>query len=107
MKKSHPVRYRILAARHARKARTLAARRQVEALAALIAYRRAIMVRPRPGAFATFAAAMTRASGLAAALQSLRDGRHVDTGTLKKFGLVRVPPGVREITYTAANLRRA
>lgn len=41
MKKSHPLRHRILAARRARKARTLAARRQVEALAALLAFRRA------------------------------------------------------------------
>jgi hypothetical protein len=41
MKKSHPLRHRLLAARSARRARTLAARRQVEALAAILGYRRA------------------------------------------------------------------
>lgn len=41
MKKSHPIRHRRLAVRRAHRARTLAHRRQVEALAALMGYRRA------------------------------------------------------------------
>lgn len=42
MKKSHPIRHRRLAVRRAHRARMLAHRRQVEAFAALMGYRRAV-----------------------------------------------------------------
>lgn len=98
MKKSHPIRHRILAARRARKARTLKARREVEALAAQIAWRQALqrsqVYRYSPRATVTAA--------LNALLRNLREGE-----VLSRPGIVRMPPGVRTITYTGANLRRA
>ncbi|WP_342163939.1 hypothetical protein [Methylobacterium sp. SD21] len=98
MKKSHSLRHRILAARRARRARTLAARRQVEALASRIAWRQALQ---RSQAY-RYSPRATVTEALNALLKNLREG-----GVLSRLGIVRLPPGVRTITYTAANLRRA
>jgi len=114
MKKSHPIRHRALAVRRAHRARTLAHRRQVEALAVLMGVRRALQERhfgrPALGRFGMIAEAFrSGATGFAAIVQRLRAGQAVEPGTLARLGVVRVPPGIREIAYQAAHssMRRA
>ena len=104
MKKSHPLRHRILAARRARRARTLAARRQVEALAALLAYRR---LRDRLSArrrLPDFAGMLARL-GLNPA--RIMERILAEQANRERLGIAYLPSSLREISNTVANLRRA